>query len=79
MSRRTLEVREKTLGKDHPDTLSAVSHLAVLLQSQEKYEAAEKMNRQALEGREKGLGKDHPDTLSSVHNLALVLEHKREV
>ena len=53
-----------------------MSNLALVLQYQGKYEAAETMNRRALEGREKVLGKEYPDTLTSVSNLALVLRHQ---
>jgi tetratricopeptide (TPR) repeat protein len=54
------------LGKGHPDTLTSVSNLALVLSDQGKYEAAEEANRRALEGREKVLGKEHPNTLISV-------------
>ncbi|KAK5676701.1 hypothetical protein LTR17_027732, partial [Elasticomyces elasticus] len=76
MNRRALEGYEKVLGKEHPDTLTSVSNLALVLQYQGQYEAAEAMNRRALEGREKVLGKEHPDTLTSVGNLALVLRYQ---
>ena len=74
--RKVMEGREKALGKEHPDTLTSVSNLALALQDQGKYEAAEEMNRRALEGCEKALGKEHPDTLTSVSNLALVLQYQ---
>ncbi|KAH6667983.1 hypothetical protein B0J14DRAFT_519380 [Halenospora varia] len=73
MDRRALEGREKALGKEHPDTLTSVSSLAVVLWKQGKYEQAEEMHRRELEGCEKALGKEHPDMLTSVNNLALVL------
>jgi len=71
-----MEGREKALGKEHPDTLTSVSNLALVLLHQGKHEAAEEMNRRALEGREKALGKEHPDTLTSVSNLADVLQYQ---
>ncbi|KUJ20833.1 uncharacterized protein LY89DRAFT_455947, partial [Mollisia scopiformis] len=40
-------VREKELGVNHPDTLTSVSILASVLQSQGRYEEAESMNRRA--------------------------------
>ena len=75
MDRAGLKERESLLGLEHGDTLSSVSNLALVLQSQGKYKAAEAMNRRALEGREKALGKDHPNTLTSVYNLAYLLGH----
>ena len=68
-----MEARKATLGAEHPDTLTSMSSLALVLQAQGKYDDAEAMNRQALEGRERALGPDHPDTLTSMSNLAMVL------
>ncbi|WAO96035.1 NACHT domain-containing protein [Fusarium falciforme] len=76
MNRRALEVREKVLGREHPDTLTSVSDLALVLQDQGKYEEAEQMNRRALEAREKVLGREHPDTLTSISNIGLVLQYQ---
>ncbi|RDW63751.1 hypothetical protein BP6252_11296 [Coleophoma cylindrospora] len=58
-------VREKELGHSHPDTLTSVSNLALVLERQGRYAEAESMNRRALGGREKELGPNHPDTLTS--------------
>jgi tetratricopeptide (TPR) repeat protein len=70
------EIRQRVLGVEHPNTLTSVSNLALVLRIQGKYEAAEEMNRRALEGREKVLGNEHPFTLTSVSNLALVLRNQ---
>ena len=64
------------LGVEHPSILTRVNILALALQYQGKYKAAEEMNRRALEGKEKVLGVEHPDTLTSVNNLALVLPYQ---
>ncbi|KAF1966378.1 TPR-like protein [Bimuria novae-zelandiae CBS 107.79] len=71
--RRALEGREKTLGEQHPRTLTSANNLALMLLAQGKYDEAEKLHRRALEGSEKELGMQHPDTLTSASNLALVL------
>jgi hypothetical protein len=75
--RLSLEIREKILGREHPDTLTSVSHLGSVLSSQGKYDEAEAMQRQALEGREKVLGQEHPDTLTSVYHLAFLLYRRK--
>ncbi|KAK1656993.1 hypothetical protein BDP55DRAFT_43077 [Colletotrichum godetiae] len=72
--RQTLELREKVLGPENPDTLTSMDNLAVVLGSQGKYDEAEQMHRQTLELREKVLGPENPDTLISMNNLAVVLE-----
>ncbi|KAK4680131.1 hypothetical protein QC764_0041900 [Podospora pseudoanserina] len=74
MHRQTLQLREKVLGKEHPDTLTSMSNLASVLVSQGKYEEADQMNRQTLQLQEKVLGKEHPNTLTSRNNLAHVLK-----
>jgi hypothetical protein len=64
---------EKVLGAEHPDTLTSVDNLALVLRDQRRYEEAEQINRRALEGNEKVLKADYPFTLTSVSNLASVL------
>jgi tetratricopeptide (TPR) repeat protein len=68
-----LSTRERVLGPEHPDTLTSMNNLAVVLRDQGKYKAAKKMHRRALELREKVLGPEHPSTLASMNNLAEVL------
>jgi hypothetical protein len=51
---------------DHPDTLTSVNNLALVLRYLGKYKQAEAMNQRALTGYEKALGVDHPSTLIRV-------------
>ena len=44
MYRQTLELREKALGAEHPDTLTSMNNLAIVLDMQGKYEEAERMH-----------------------------------
>ncbi|KAI0451044.1 hypothetical protein F5B21DRAFT_393516 [Xylaria acuta] len=74
--RKTLELKEKVLGKEHPDTLESMNNLANVLQYQGNYEEAKGMFRQVLELKEKVLGKEHPSTLSSINNFANVLQYQ---
>ncbi|KAB5581164.1 hypothetical protein GE09DRAFT_1256464 [Coniochaeta sp. 2T2.1] len=73
MYRQTLELRQKVLGAEHPDTLASMNNLAHVLYSLGKYGEAEAMHRQTLELTEKVLGAEHPSTLTSMMNLANVL------
>jgi Tetratricopeptide repeat len=43
MHRQELELTEKVLGKEHPDTLASMNNLALVLHNQGKYEEAEQM------------------------------------
>eukprot|EP00752_Nemacystus_decipiens_P018035 g16168.t1 len=63
---RSLAIREKVLGPDHPDVASSLNSLAVLLKTQPLYE-------RSLAIREKMLGPDHPDVASSLNSLAALL------
>ena len=71
-----LVAQERVLGPEHPDTLTSVSRLSSVLESQGKYKEAEGMHRRDLEGSEKVLGPEHPDTLTSVNNLGSVLSRQ---
>ena len=67
---RALEARERTLGREHPATLSSVNNLAALYYNQGDYAKAEPLFVRALEACERTLGREHQDTLRSVNNLA---------
>jgi len=69
-----IRIRETTQPKTHPNTLTNMSDLALVLDRQGKYADAEAMNRQTLEISKKVLGKTHPSTLSTMSNLAVVLD-----
>ncbi|KFY18132.1 hypothetical protein V492_00124 [Pseudogymnoascus sp. VKM F-4246] len=68
--------REEILGVEHLDTLTSVSNLGSVLESQGKYEEAEAMHQRALKVRQKVLGEEHPNTLTSVGNVGVVLERQ---
>jgi tetratricopeptide (TPR) repeat protein len=70
LARRSLAIREQTLGPDHPDVATSSSWLAQLYKSQGHYAEAEALFRRALAIREKALGRDHPDVAKSLNNLA---------
>ncbi|RYO95238.1 hypothetical protein DL764_007723 [Monosporascus ibericus] len=74
MYRQTLELKKSMLDREHPDTLTSMDNLALVLYREGKYEEAERMHRQTLELKEKVLGKTHPDTLASMNNIALILD-----
>src|SRR5437016_3864913 len=65
IDRQTLQLKEKVLGKEHPDTLGSMNNLALSLGQQWKFAEAEAMDRQTLQLTEKVLGKEYPDILRS--------------
>ena len=68
--KRSLAIREKALGPDHPDVGTSLNNLAVLYQSQGRYADAEPLLKRSLAIAEKALGPDHPDVGTSLNNLA---------
>ena len=69
---RALDGQEKTLGRDHPDTLATVSNMGSVSIDLGEYVNALGWYQKALTGQEKTLGRDHPDTLATVSNMGSV-------
>lgn len=65
-------IREKTLGKDHPDYTITLNNLAILYKLIARYEEAELLFIEAKSIREKTLGKGHAHYAMSVNNLAVL-------
>ena len=74
LCRGALEARREALGDAHPETVTFISNLGVLLQHQGDVEHAEPLCREALESRRTALGNEHPDTQVCVSNLRGVLQ-----
>ncbi len=70
MAQRALDIREKVLGFEHPDTAINLSRLGSLYQDLGLYERALPLYRRALTVRQNGLGPEHPSTGVSLNNLA---------
>ena len=68
-----LEVTNRLLGAEHPQTLTSANNLAMSLSNQGKYADAETIQREVLGVTKRVLGAEHPDTLTYANNLALSL------
>jgi tetratricopeptide (TPR) repeat protein len=66
---RSLAIREKVYGPDHPDVALSLNNLAELYRVQGRYPEAEPLYKRSLAIREKALGPDHPDVAQSLNNL----------
>ena len=76
---RALEVYQRVLGREHPDTLTSMNNLAYSLQSNGAYAAAERLYRRALEGWLKNsaaTGRAHPQLQTTVNNYASCLKEQ---
>ncbi len=67
---RALEIGEKVLGAEHPDTATTLNNVAKLYRAQGKLSEALPLYKRSLAIREKVLGQEHPDTATSLNNLA---------
>ncbi len=65
-----MAIREKALGRDHPDVASSLNNLALLYDHQGRYADAEPLYQRSLAIREKALGRDHPAVAMALNNLA---------
>ncbi|KAG2490690.1 hypothetical protein HYH03_010852 [Edaphochlamys debaryana] len=72
--RQVLELRQRVLGPEHPDTVSSINNLASCIQARGRYEEAEPLYRQALELRQRVLGPEHPNTVNLINNLASCIQ-----
>ncbi len=59
---KALNIREKILGEEHPDTASSYNNLAGLYESMGQYQKAEPLYLKDLQINEKILGEEHPHT-----------------
>jgi tetratricopeptide (TPR) repeat protein len=70
--KRTLAIREKAFGPNHPDVATSLSNLAVVYEAEGRPAAAEPLLWRSLVVREQTLGLNHPDVAASLNNLASV-------
>jgi non-specific serine/threonine protein kinase/serine/threonine-protein kinase len=71
---RSVEIRRRVLGADHPDTLQSMDSLAVFYEQAGRYDEAEKLQAETVAGRRRVLGENHPLTLESKDELGAVYE-----
>jgi tetratricopeptide (TPR) repeat protein len=71
-----LKIREKVLGKEHPDTAGSYNNIAVVYDHQGDYAKALEWHKKALGIKEKALGKEHPSTATGYNNIAWVYYHQ---
>ena len=70
--KRSLSIREKVFGPEHPTVSISLGKLAFLYINQERYAEAEPLYKRSLAILEKSYGPDYPDVATSLNNLALL-------
>src|SRR5262249_43042973 len=70
VAQQIVAIREKALGRDHPNVATSLNNLATLYLHYGRYADAEPLYQRSLAIREKALGDDHRDVATSLNNLA---------
>lgn len=65
------EHREQELGKEHPDTITALNNLAISYDEMGDHKRALELKEKVYNLRVEVLGEEHPHTLSALNNLAV--------
>ncbi len=75
---RALEICERALGPDDPDTAWSLNNLALILTDQRDFGLARPLFERALAISEKSFGPEHPTTAACLNNLAGLLAASRD-
>merc|ERR1712151_174041 len=71
--KQTFATRERTVGRQHPDTMISANNLALALNCQRQFPEAACIFRENLILQRRVLGAAHPETLTTAGNLASTL------
>ena len=69
---KALEMRERSLGPNHPDVASSHSTIGAIYESMRDYKSALQHYNKSLEIRLKAFGPEHPDVATSYNNIGVV-------
>ncbi len=72
--KKSIDLKRKLLGENHPDYAIALDNLASIYLQQDDYKNAAPLSVQAAQIREKTLGPDHPLYARSLHTVAMVYQ-----
>ena len=67
---KVMEMMQKVLGAEHPQTLTSMGNMASTYHDQGRWNEAEQLEVKVMEMRKKLLGAEHPQTLTTMGNLA---------
>ncbi|HYV20039.1 MAG TPA: serine/threonine-protein kinase [Verrucomicrobiae bacterium] len=73
LQEKALATRRRVLGEEHPQTISSINQMGVLLDSQGKLQEAERYYREALEKSRRVNGEDHRETLTMINNMGYLM------
>ncbi len=73
---RALELRQRALGEEDPDTLSSMGDMGEVLIYLDRFAEAEPLFRKGLAAARRALGDEHPTSLDFLHKLGWVSAHQ---
>jgi tetratricopeptide (TPR) repeat protein len=73
---KTLEIRRRVLGGEHPDTLGSMHNLALVYSQRGKYGQAEALFSQTVEIKRRVLGPEHRSTLGTLAESAFMYQRE---
>lgn len=76
--KRSLAIREKVLGLEHPDVAVTLNNLAALYDERGDYYKSEPLYQRSLAIQMKAYAPDHPEVGTSLNNLALLYSTRGE-
>ena len=79
LSKRVLQAQRDALGNHHPETLSSMTSLGLLLKKQGDLDSAEPLLDEALRVKRDILGDDHEETLAGLSQLAMLRRDRRDL
>ncbi len=71
---RSLDIKTRILGEEHPDVALNIHNLAVLYSARRMYPVAEKHYKRAIDLKSKIYGQDHQELLSTLRYYAQLLK-----
>jgi len=77
--RKILELRTRSLGEEHHETLSCMCNLAVVLCQQGRLSEGEELFVNVLDIQRRVLGPEHPQTLVTQGNLGMLLKQQNKL
>ena len=77
--RRSLEMRQRLLGPEHPNIATSLNNVSGILHKKGDLDEAEVLQRASLDMDQKLLGDEHPEVATGINNLATLLHDKGDL
>ena len=76
---RALRMKEKLLGRNHPDFAKTLNNLAVLYESEQRFSEAESLYKRAVSILQKRLRADHPSLITALNSYTFASSRSRKL